>query len=232
MEETTFAGLGVVSNVLLLLVLSICLGVFMLLLVMVINILNGIRQKNYEKILFGPNGAAGIVFYAGLLTAAVSTLAFGVNLFTPAYVLPVLILPLVLMLLREPLSHLLAKNPHWREFSVGEVLGTGFFELFETLLSYLTNTLSFMRVGAYAITHVGLMLVVHMLAGLAVRRGGRPGGHPDPGAGQRLRHGLRGPSGGHPGAPSRVLRALRPLLRRRRHPLVPKKIDYAARTNG
>lgn len=73
MEETTFAGLGVVSNVLLLLVLSICLGVFMLLLVMVINILNGIRQKNYEKILFGPNGAAGIVFYAGLLTAAVST---------------------------------------------------------------------------------------------------------------------------------------------------------------
>ncbi|UQT50481.1 hypothetical protein M5E87_14340 [Flavonifractor plautii] len=46
---------------------------------------------------------------------------------------------------------------------MGEVLGTGFFELFETLLSYLTNTLSFMRVGAYAITHVGLMLVVHML---------------------------------------------------------------------
>ena len=90
--------------------------------------------------------------YAGLLTAAVSTLAFGVNLFTPAYVLPVLILPLVLMLLREPLSHLLAKDPHWREFSVGEGLGTGFFELFETLLSYLTNTLSFMRVGAYAIT--------------------------------------------------------------------------------
>ena len=33
------------------------------------------------------------------------------------------------------------------------------------MLSYLTNTLSFMRVGAYAITHVGLMLVVRMLAG-------------------------------------------------------------------
>ena len=96
-------------------------------------------------------------------------------LFTPAYVLPVLILPLVLMLLREPLSHLLAKDPHWREFSVGEVLGTGFFELFETLLSYLTNTLSFMRVGAYAITHVGLMLVVHMLAGLAGGVGGPAG---------------------------------------------------------
>ncbi|MFR4200773.1 MAG: hypothetical protein ACLT09_06740 [Flavonifractor plautii] len=58
---------------------------------------------------------------------------------------------------------------------MGEVLGTGFFELFETLLSYLTNTLSFMRVGAYAITHVGLMLVVHMLAGLAGGVGGPAG---------------------------------------------------------
>ena len=58
-----------------------------------------------------------------------------------------------------------AKNPHWREFSVGEVLGTGFFELFETLLSYLTNTLSFLRVGAYAITHVSLMLVIRTMAG-------------------------------------------------------------------
>ena len=45
------------------------------------------------------------------------------------------------------------------------MLGTGLFELFETLLSYLTNTLSFMRVCAYAITHVGLMMVVQMLAG-------------------------------------------------------------------
>ena len=231
MEETTFAGLGVVSNVLLLLVLSICLGVFMLLLVMVINILNGIRQKNYEKILFGPNGAAGIVFYAGLLTAAVSTLAFGVNLFTPAYVLPVLILPLVLMLLREPLSHLLAKNPHWREFSVGEVLGTGFFELFETLLSYLTNTLSFMRVGAYAITHVGLMLVVHMLAGLAGGVGG-PAGILILVLGNAFVMGFEGLLVG-----IQVLRLEFYELFGRFYddggiPFVPKKIDYAARTNG
>lgn len=231
MEETTFAGLGVVSNVLLLLVLSICLGVFMLLLVMVINILNGIRQKNYEKILFGPNGAAGIVFYAGLLAAAVATLAFGVNLFTPAYVLPVLILPLVLMLLREPLSHLLAKDPHWREFSVGEVLGTGFFELFETLLSYLTNTLSFMRVGAYAITHVGLMLVVHMLAGLAGGVGG-PAGILILVLGNAFVMGFEGLLVG-----IQVLRLEFYELFGRFYddggiPFVPKKIDYAARTNG
>ena len=175
MEETQLSGLGVVSNVLLLLVLSIALGIFMLLLVMAVNILNGVKQRNFEKIFFGPNGAAGMVFYAGVLIAALAGVAFGVNLLTPAYVLPVLVLPLVLMLFREPLSHMAAGDPEWRSFSLGEVLGTGVFELFETLLSYLTNTLSFMRIGAYAITHVGLMLVVHMLAQLAGGVGGPVG---------------------------------------------------------
>ena len=155
------------SNVLLLLVVSIALGIGMLAFVMAINIRNGIRQRNYEKILFGPNGLAGMVFYLGLIAAALCTLLFGINLFTPAYVLPVLVLPLLLILLKEPLSLLLAGDPEWKHVKIGGLLVTGFFELFETLLSYLTNTLSFMRIGAYAITHVGLMLVVQMLAEMA-----------------------------------------------------------------
>ncbi len=153
------------SNVLVLLLCSVGLGVCMLLLVMGLNIYNGIRQRDMEKIFFGPNGVAGILFYVGLIVAALSTLVFGVNLFVPAYVLPVLILPLVCILLREPLSLLCSGDPAWKENKLGEVLSIGLFELFETLLSYLTNTLSFLRIGAYAITHVGLMMVVHMLAG-------------------------------------------------------------------
>ena len=153
------------SNVLVLLLLSAALGVCMLLLAMVLNIINGVRQRDFQKILFAPNGAAGMLFYAGLITAAISTLVLGKNLFVPAYILPVLVLPLVCILLREPLSLLVSGDPNWRNVPLSQVLGTGVFELFETLLSYLTNTLSFLRVGAYAITHVGLMLVVRMLAG-------------------------------------------------------------------
>ena len=40
-----------------------------------------------------------------------------------------------------------------------------FFELFEILLSYLTNTISFLRVGAFALSHAGMMAVVMLLAG-------------------------------------------------------------------
>ncbi len=153
------------GNVLTLLVASLSLGIIMLAFVMVLNIINGVKQKNYEKIFFGPNGMAGMVFYLGIIIAAISTLLLGVNLFVPAYIIPVLVLPLIIILLKEPLSELLSGDPHWKDINVGEVFGIGLFELFETLLSYLTNTLSFLRVGAYAITHVGLMMVVHMLAG-------------------------------------------------------------------
>lgn len=156
-----------VSNVLVLLIASIAVGVLMLAFVMLLNIVNGIRQHNYEKIFFGQNGLAGMVFYIGLITAAVCTLLLGVNLFVPAYVLPVLVLPLLLILFKEPLALMLERNDEWKHIKIGALISTGFFELFETLLSYLTNTLSFMRVGAYAITHVGLMLVVQMLAGMA-----------------------------------------------------------------
>lgn len=41
----------------------------------------------------------------------------------------------------------------------------GFFELFEILLSYFSNTLSFVRVGAFAVSHAAIMEVVLMLAG-------------------------------------------------------------------
>jgi V/A-type H+-transporting ATPase subunit I len=41
----------------------------------------------------------------------------------------------------------------------------GCFELFEILLSYFTNTISFLRVGAFALSHAGMMAVVMLLAG-------------------------------------------------------------------
>ena len=39
------------------------------------------------------------------------------------------------------------------------------FELFEVLLSYFSNTISFVRVGAFAVSHAAMMEVVLMLAG-------------------------------------------------------------------
>lgn len=40
-----------------------------------------------------------------------------------------------------------------------------FMDLFETVISMLSNTLSFMRVGAFAVAHGGLSLAIFSLAG-------------------------------------------------------------------
>lgn len=153
------------TNVLYLLIAALALGVIMICYVMVLNITNGIRQKDYAKVFFDSNGVAGMVFYLGLIAAAVLALLGVVNLFHVWYVLPVIVLPLLVIMLREPLTHLLHRSGGEKKESMGGMLVSGFFELFEALLSFLTNTLSFLRVAAYAITHVALMLVVHTLAG-------------------------------------------------------------------
>ena len=40
-----------------------------------------------------------------------------------------------------------------------------FFELFEVVLSFCTNTISFLRIGAFAVIHVGMMMAVSALSG-------------------------------------------------------------------
>ena len=49
--------------------------------------------------------------------------------------------------------------------SIGSFIIEGFIELFEACLSYVTNTMSFLRIGGFILSHAGMMLVVNVLAG-------------------------------------------------------------------
>ncbi len=49
---------------------------------------------------------------------------------------------------------------------VGGFAVESFFEMFEVLLSFVTNTMSFLRVGAFVLVHAGMMVVVFTLAGM------------------------------------------------------------------
>ena len=74
--------------------------------------------------------------------------------------------PLLLILFKEPLTNRLKKKKE--KMKEGKVMFfvEGFFELFEMLLSYFSNTLSFVRIGAFAVSHAAMMEVVLMLAGV------------------------------------------------------------------
>ena len=48
----------------------------------------------------------------------------------------------------------------------GAFFTEGFFELFDVLLTFITNTVSYLRVGGFVLSHAGMMLVVYTLAGM------------------------------------------------------------------
>src|SRR5699024_8430947 len=71
----------------------------------------------------------------------------------------------LLILFGKPITDRLKKKKAKQEEGAVMFLVQGFFELFETLLSYFSNTLSFVRIGAFAVSHAAMMEVVLMLAG-------------------------------------------------------------------
>ena len=147
------------------LIVSAAIGAVLIVMMMVINIINGIRQKDIKKIFFTNNSVAGLVFYLAVVAGAVLMLVTGKKVFTGAYIVIFIVLPILIMFCQEPLGKLVQKRKDWKPESIGGFIAENFFEMFEVLLSFVTNTVSFLRVGAYAICHAGMMLVVYTLAG-------------------------------------------------------------------
>ena len=145
---------------------AVLLGIALILISMGINIYSSLKQKDYEQAFFGSNGVAGFLFYGGITVGAVCQLLLNLPLFTPVYLIVTIILPLFCMFFQEPLGKLAAGRKDWKPEKWGEYILQTFFELFETLLTYLSNTMSFLRVAAFVLIHAGMMMAVFSLAGL------------------------------------------------------------------
>ena len=130
------------------------------------NILLGLRRKDWERVFFSNNGLAGLVFYLSVLFAVAATMVLQLNVLTPVYILPLLVLPLLVMFAKEPLGRLVRGEKDLFPEGVGGFVVENFFEMFEVLLSFVTNTMSFLRVGAFVLVHAGMMVVVFTLAGM------------------------------------------------------------------
>lgn len=145
-------------------IVAVSLGMGIILLTMILNIINSYRSRDPERTFFDTNGLAGFVFYAGLVLTIVLYMTENP---IPASALLVIMfgLPLVIMFFKEPLTHLVERKSRIMPKEKGMFVVQGFFELFEVLLSYFSNTLSFVRVGAFAVSHAAMMEVVLMLSG-------------------------------------------------------------------
>ena len=164
-EELLLFGFKVLHNSQSILQYSIWSGAGLVTLAIAINILNGIRQKNTEKKFFGTGGLAGAALYWGIVLIVLPFVGFGGPDINPMLILVCAVLPLIMVFLREPLAKLADRRRDWKPHEgTGNFILSNFFEMFEVMLSFLSNTLSFLRVGAYAISHASMMTVVYSLA--------------------------------------------------------------------
>ena len=144
--------------------LAIGLGVFLLIVAMFLNVYTSLRQRNYGRALFGTSGVAGIIFYGSLVFGLTADIFLGMHVMTLPYILGLVVHPFLIIFFADPLGDLANGEKDWQPESWGGYIVENIFESIEVLLSYVTNTMSFLRVGAFVLVHAGMMLVVFVLA--------------------------------------------------------------------
>ena len=152
------------------LLLAVGFGIGLILFAMILNIINGIRAGERGRVLFSENGVAGILCYGGLvlfLIGIVTKKKFPLSRMGRA----AFVAALLFILFQKPLAGLfdgtmgkvekekLSLSGIWMMFVERAV------ELFDVVLGYLTNSISFVRLGAFALSHAGMMEIVLLLAG-------------------------------------------------------------------
>lgn len=152
-----------IDNINTILILAILIGIILLVTSYLLSIFNKLKRKEMEEALFGRNGVNGLVLFLSLL-GFVYGIATG-NKIIPVQINYILIgISIILLVVKQPLYNMISKdNPIYDE-SPGEYYTESGFNVFETLLSLLSNSISFIRVGAFALNHVGLFIAFHTMA--------------------------------------------------------------------
>jgi V/A-type H+-transporting ATPase subunit I len=135
---------------------------------MLINIYIGFKERNYEKAIFGCNGIAGLIFYSSIIAGVVGTMILDVKVMSAPFVILLIVIPAICIFCRVPFGAAvkykeMRLSEDGEKMTVGNFIVENFFEMFEYLLSYVSNTMSFLRVGGFVLSHAGMMLVVMTL---------------------------------------------------------------------
>jgi V/A-type H+-transporting ATPase subunit I len=151
-----------IDNISTILTLSIGLGVLLLLISYGLSVVNKLKVKDYQEGYFGRNGIAGMVLYVCLLGVVLDRFNIIDNAFV-SLLLAVSGICIVLIIVKEPLVNALTnQRPLYHETKSEYYIESGF-DIVETFLSMLSNSVSFIRVGAFALNHVGLFIAFHTI---------------------------------------------------------------------
>ena len=153
-----------INNINTTLVIAVGVGVVLLSIGYLLNIINAFLSRDFGSVLFSHTGIVALLLYWSILALVLS---FVITPFpVPQAVLYVLIgIGAILMLFSEIFKHLVDGHRPLIHGGVGLYLFQAVVELFEKLIGFMSNTLSYIRVGAFAVAHAGLSGAIFVLAG-------------------------------------------------------------------
>lgn len=156
--------ISVMDSINTVLLFAIGIGVTLVIVAMVLNVLACLKNKKFGQALFTENGLTGIIVYVGGANLAYSFMA-GEGIFSTKISAVMLIVGVLILFNKEIIAGSIDEKKLVKPESVSDYIMQNLFECIEYILSYFSNTVSFLRVGAFVIVHASMMMVVFTLAG-------------------------------------------------------------------
>ena len=154
--------LAVMENITTVLIFAIGIGVALVIASMVINVIVNLKAHKFGAALFDTNGVTGIIFYTCLVNFILEFMA-KITVIPNNIAIVLTAVCAVILYMKEIIIGLVDRDPNWKPDSMGDFLIQNVFELIEYVLSYFSNTVSFLRIGAFVLVHAGMMMVVFAL---------------------------------------------------------------------
>jgi V/A-type H+-transporting ATPase subunit I len=146
---------------------AIGIGVIMISLGLILNVINRFRRGDVIGGILDKFGLAGLLFYWGTLVLLINGPLIRSWGLMGLSVILFLVVPIVGWCLKEPIEHLLSHEAGEKSEASNGLVGAlmeSCVGAFEAVLSYLANTISFVRLAAYAMSHAALLFAAFMLA--------------------------------------------------------------------
>jgi V/A-type H+-transporting ATPase subunit I len=146
---------------------SIEIGIVLISFGLILNVLNRFRRSDGIGGCLDKFGLAGMLFYWGMLALLLNRAAFQSHGLVKAAFVLFFVVPLVCWMLKEPVQflwHRPAGQPAGPGHDLFAILMESLVEVFEGVLSYFSNTISFVRLAAYSMSHAALLLATFMVA--------------------------------------------------------------------
>jgi len=131
---------------------------------LLLNIINNFMRKKYAEAIFGKNGIAGAVFFWYVI-ALVLRIVLAKHT-VAAYDIIIIAVSLFFAAFAEPFERAMEGKKPLFENGFGTYIISSLVEIIEVISGYLSNTVSFVRVGAFALSHAVLNFTILTLTNM------------------------------------------------------------------